>query len=166
MSARLVAISAGDSPTSKTRALAKAALDAGGGGELIDLLELSADGLLGRREDASVAAAVSLAVEAEVLVVATPIYRATYTGALKAFFDRLPTDGLQGVGVVLCATAGSPMHFLALDTGLRPMIASLAGFSVPTTVYVTSADFDDGEPNAAVHRTLQTALAEAERVTG
>jgi FMN reductase len=166
VSARLVAVSAGDSPTSKTRALAKAALDAGGGGELIDLLSLPAEGLLGRIEDADVSSAVALAAGAQVLVVATPIYRATYTGALKAFFDRFPTDGLAGTAVVLTATAGSPLHFLALDTGLRPMIASLAGFSVPTTVYATSADFADGEPNDTIRDLLKKALAEADRVAG
>lgn len=165
MIARLVAVSAGDSPTSKTRALAKAALDIGGGGELIDLLSLSADGLLGRTEDAGVAAAVELAAGAKVLVVATPIYRATYTGALKAFFDRFPTDGLSGTAVVLTATAGSPLHFLALDTGMRPLIASLGGFSVPTTVYATSADFEDGKPGPAIVGALTKALAEAERLS-
>lgn len=164
MNQRLVAVSAGDSPTSKTRALAKAALDIGGGGELIDLLSLSADGLLGRTQDAAVDAAVELAAGAKVLVVATPIYRATYTGALKAFFDRFPTDGLAGTAVVLTATAGGPLHFLALDTGLRPLIASLAGFSVPTTVYATSADFEDGEPTPAINDALKKALAEANRI--
>src|SRR5688572_10170549 len=129
---KLVAVSAGDSPGSKTRALASAALVLSGGGELIDLHELPADALLGRADDDLVADAVAASMAADVLVVATPVYRATYTGALKAFFDRFPYGGLSATAVVLAATAGAAEHFLALDTGLRAMIASLSGWTVPT----------------------------------
>ena len=87
---RLVAVNGADSTTSKTRALVAAAVE-----DIIDLCELSADGLLGRTPDEAVAAAVTKASEADVLVVATPIYRATYTGAVKAFFDRFPPHTLE-----------------------------------------------------------------------
>ena len=90
----LVVVSSGDSPTSKTRALANAAIDLGGGGRLVDLVELPADALLGRRQDQAVDDAVGAASAAAVLVLATPVYRATFNGALKAFLDRFPTDAL------------------------------------------------------------------------
>ena len=152
----LVAISAGDSVGSKTRALAAAA-----GGRLIDLLALPADGLLGRATSAEVDEAVVAASGASMLVVATPVYRATYSGALKAFFDRFATDALRGTAVVLCATAGSRDHFLSLDTGGRALVASLGGWAVPTVVYAVSADFVDGEPGPAVLATLRQVLDEA-----
>ena len=159
--APLVAVSAGDSPASKTRALAAAA-----GGRLIDLLTLPADGLLGRAPSPEVDRADALASSATTLVVATPVYRATYTGALKAFFDRFPTDALRGTAVVLCATAGSRDHYLSLDTGGRSLIASLGGWTVPTVVYAVSADFEDGSPGPALVATLQQALDEAASVSG
>jgi FMN reductase len=157
----VVAVSAGDSPASKTRALAAAA-----GGHLIDLLTLPAEGLLGRAPSAEVDEAVALASSATTLVVATPVYRATYAGALKAFFDRFPTDALRGTAVVLCATAGSRDHYLSLDTGGRALIASLGGWTVPTVVYGVSADFEDGVPGPSLMATLQHALAEAASVSG
>jgi FMN reductase len=162
----LVAVSSGDSATSKTRALATAALEIGGGGLLIDLIDLPADALLGRRQDNAVDAAVAAASSASVLVLATPIYRATFSGALKAFLDRFATDALAHTAVVLAATAGGPTHYLSLDTGGRSVVASLGGWTVPTVVYATSADFDDGRPSEAVTDTLRTALAQARTVSG
>ena len=158
----LVAVSSGDSATSKTRALASAALDLGGGGQLIDLVELPADGLLGRRQDARVDQAVALASAAAVLVLATPIYRATYNGTIKAFLDRFGPDALYRTAVVWAGTAAAPAHFLALDTGGRAVVASLKGWTVPTVVYATAADFTEGRPSEPVLETLRTALGEAQ----
>ena len=162
--APLVAVSAGDSPTSKTRALARSALDIEGGGRLIDLIDLPADALLGRRPDQAVDDAVALASSAGILVLATPVYRATYSGALKAFLDRFATDALVRTAVVLCATAASPAHFLALDTGGRALVASLGGWTVPTVVYATGADFADAAPGPALLEVMGAALAQARLV--
>jgi FMN reductase len=156
----LVAVSSGDSATSKTRALAAAALEIGGGGRLIDLIDLPADALLGRRQDDAVDHAVAAAASASILVLATPIYRATFNGSLKAFLDRFAADSLDRTAVVLAATAGGPTHYLSLDTGGRSAVASLGGWTVPTVVYATSADFEDGRPSAAIVGHLRTALAQ------
>ena len=156
-----MAVSSGDSAASKTRALATAALEAGGGGRLIDLIELSAEGLLGRRPDAGVDDAVAAASAAPVLILATPIYRATYNGTMKAFLDRFSPDALSRTAVVWLGTAAAPGHFLALDTGGRAVVASLKGWTVPTVVYATGADFTDGRPSGAVLDVLQTAIDEA-----
>jgi FMN reductase len=157
----LVVVSSGDSPTSKTRALAGAALDLGGGGRLIDLIDLPADALLGRRRDDSVDDAVAAASTATVLVLATPIYRATFNGTLKAFLDRFPADALSRTAVVLAATAATPAHYLSLDTGGRSVVASLGGWTVPTVVYATGADFTESLPSDAVVAILRTALDQA-----
>jgi FMN reductase len=160
----LVAVSSGDSATSKTRALAAAAVEGRPGGTLIDLLDLPADALLGRRQDPVVDQAVAAASAASVLVLATPVYRATFNGSLKAFLDRFPTDALRHTAVVLAATAAAPSHFLALDTGGRAVVASLGGWTVPTVVYATGSDFEDGRPGASVLGVLATALDEADRL--
>jgi FMN reductase len=156
-----VVVSSGDSPTSKTRALAAAALDLGGEGRLIDLIGLPADALLGRRHDDMVDDAVAAASAATVLVLATPIYRATFNGTLKAFLDRFPADALSRTAVVLAATAATPDHYLSLDTGGRSVVASLGGWTVPTVVYATGADFTDGRPSDPVVAILRTALDQA-----
>jgi FMN reductase len=161
MSGELVVVSSGDSATSKTRALAAAAAELGGGGLLVDLLELPAEALLGRVQDQAVDDAVVAASSAGVLVLATPVYRATYNGALKAFLDRFPTDALARTAVVLVATAASAAHYLALDTSGRAVVASLGGWTVPTVVYATGADFTADGPGPAVLESLSVALGQA-----
>jgi FMN reductase len=157
----LVVVHAGESASSRTRAVALAALDAGGGGELVELSELSAGGLLGRAADPEVEAAVAAASAASILVLASPVYRATVAGALKAFLDRFPTGGLAGVAVVLVATAAVPEHYLSLDTSGRALVASLEGWTVPTVVYATSGEIVDGKVSDAVRERLVKALDEA-----
>jgi FMN reductase len=160
----LVVVHAGESASSRTRAVALAALDAGGGGRLVELSELGADGLLGRADDPQVSEAVAAASAASVLVLASPVYRATVSGAMKAFLDRFPTGALAGTAVVLAATAAVPEHYLALDTSGRALVASLDGWTVPTVVYATSADVVDGELSASVRDRLVRALGEAAAV--
>jgi FMN reductase len=156
---KVVAVSAGESPRSKTHALVRAVTD-----EIIDLSSLSAGGLLGRRPDEAVDAAVARATSADVLVVASPIYRATYTGALKCFFDRFEPGALRGKVVVLVATALIAEHYLALDTGGRALVASLEGTTAPTVVYATRDDFTDGAPSERIVSKLRDAIAEAQRL--
>lgn len=159
----LVAASAGESSASKTTALVRPVVEERKG-ELIELARLSSDGLLGRTGDARVAEAVETASAAGVLIVATPIYRATYTGAMKAFFDRFPPGALRRTAVVLVGTAIAHEHFLALDTSGRALVASLEGWTVPTVVYATHADFVDGEPTDDIITTLRTAVDQAEQL--
>ncbi len=52
---------------------------------LLDLIELPADALLARRRDAAVDAAIAQTTQANILVLGTPVYRASYTGQLKPF---------------------------------------------------------------------------------
>ena len=157
----LVAVSSGDSATSKTRSVAQVALELGGGGTLIDLVDLPADALLGRIQDPAVDDAVAASSEAAILVLATPIYRATFNGTMKAFLDRFGQDALSGTAVIWVGTAAAPGHFLALDTGGRAVVASLKGWTVPTVVYATSSDFSEGRPSQDVERVVRQALDEA-----
>lgn len=64
-------------------------------------------------------------------VIATPTYKASYTGLLKAFLDRYPTRGLAGLTAVPVFTIGSDAHALAVEFTLRPLLVEL-GASVPT----------------------------------
>ncbi len=65
------------------------------------------------------------------VVVASPTYKAAYTGLLKAFLDRYPSNGLSGVVAVPVMTGSSLVHAMAIDTALRPVLVEL-GASVPT----------------------------------
>ena len=135
---------------------------AGQPGELIHLSDLPADALLGRRRDPALDRALALASTVSILVLGTPIYRASFTGQLKAFFDLLPRDALAGSVSGLIASGAVPDHALAIDHALRPLVASLAGLSAAHSVYVTDADlesFPSGPLPASVADRLQ-ALAD------
>jgi FMN reductase len=121
--------------------------------------------LLGRVADPAVEAAVAAATGASRLVLASPVYRATVSGVLKAFLDRFPTGALSGTAVVLAATAAVPQHYLSLDTSGRALVASLDGWTVPTVAYATSADIVDGQVSDELRDRLAKALDEAALVT-
>src|SRR5262245_59095539 len=75
-----------------------------------DLAALPADGLLGRVRATRVDAVLDALLAADLVVVATPIYRATYSGLLKVFLDLLPNAGLAGKVAVPIASGGSLGH--------------------------------------------------------
>lgn len=88
--------------------------------------------------DAAIARAVQAVADADAIVIATPIYKASYTGLLKAFLDLLPQDGLAGKLVLPLATGGGHAHTLALDYALRPVLHALGAKQVFTSIYANA----------------------------
>lgn len=87
----------------------------------------------------SVLAAQEQVAQASVLVVATPVYKAAYSGILKVFLDLLPKTALKGKTVLPLATGGSPHHMLALDYALRPVLQSLGAKHILPGIYATDS---------------------------
>jgi FMN reductase len=85
-----------------------------------------------------IARLLQLVAGADALVVATPVYKAAYSGLLKALLDLLPQEGLAGKLVLPLATGGSQSHMLALDYALRPVLASMAPRSILPSIYATA----------------------------
>ena len=86
---------------------------------------------------------------ASVAVVATPVYKASYTGLLKAFLDRYPTGGLRGVLAVPVVVSASPAHSFVAEHLLRPLLVEL-GASAPTRPFaVTESKLADLDALAA-----------------
>ncbi|MGJ7489906.1 NADPH-dependent FMN reductase [Variovorax sp. ZT4R33] len=77
--------------------------------------------------------------EARVVVIATPVYKAAYSGVLKVLLDLLAQDALKGKTVLPLATGGSPHHMLALDYALRPVLQALAARQILPGVYATDS---------------------------
>ncbi|MEU7861902.1 NAD(P)H-dependent oxidoreductase [Nonomuraea sp. NPDC049141] len=124
-------------PGSRTLGAAVAATDAiaarlghTGARDVIDLSAL-APTLLQPEADASVELALELLTSASVAVVASPTYKATYTGLLKAFLDRLPPNALAGTAALPILVMGHPKHALAVEVHFRPLLVELGAF-VPT----------------------------------
>ncbi|MBT2326737.1 NADPH-dependent FMN reductase [Variovorax paradoxus] len=93
--------------------------------------------LLGEASHPSVQQAVEQVQRADAIVIATPVYKAAYSGVLKVFLDLLPQSALKGKTVLPLATGGSPHHMLALDYALRPVLQSLAARHILPGVYAT-----------------------------
>lgn len=89
--------------------------------------------------DAAIVRATAQVLDADAIVIATPVYKASYTGILKAFLDLLPQDGLDGKLVLPLATGGSQSHMLVLDYALRPVLASLSARFILPGIYATSS---------------------------
>ena len=83
--------------------------------------------------------------EADALVVATPIYAASYSGLFKMLVDVLPKDALRDTPVLLGATGGTARHSLAIDHALRPLFAHLGALVVPVAVFAASEDWGSVE---------------------
>ena len=81
--------------------------------------------------------------QADILVVATPVYRGSYTGLFKHFFDFIHQDALIDKPVLLAATGGSERHALVIDHQLRPLFSFFQARTLPLGVYVTDMDFVD-----------------------
>ncbi|GGO61033.1 NADPH-dependent FMN reductase [Nonomuraea cavernae] len=98
-----------------------------------DLIDLAALGpqLLAVLPAPAVEVALELVAGADLVVVASPTYKGTYTGLLKAFLDRLRPDALAGAVALPLLVMGDPRHALAVEVHLRPLLVEL-GAVVPT----------------------------------
>jgi len=101
-------------------------------------------GALARSQlSAAAESAVAAVEQADLLVVASPVYRATYSGLFKHFFDFVHHDALVDVPVLLAATGGSDRHALVIDHQLRPLFSFFQARTLPIGVYATDRDFVD-----------------------
>lgn len=139
---------------SRTRAagvaLAEAVLGSGGAGadDGVTVIELAplAGGLFSWGDE-GVAAAKRSVLSSDLVVFASPVYKASYTGLLKAFLDQFGRDELGAIATVPLMVGASPAHSLAVESQLRPVLVEI-GASCPTRgVYVleseaAEADFD------------------------
>jgi FMN reductase len=117
--------------------------------EMVDAAPLIFSSLT-RAQASTVGEAIIRSVEtADALIVATPVYRASYTGALKHLFDLVSHQALIGKPIILAATGGSHLHGLVTEHQLRPLLSFFGALTVPTAIYATEADFDGYSLNSA-----------------
>ena len=112
---------------------------------VIDLAEVGAPLLAWG--DPSVADLKAQVLGARALVVASPTYKATYTGLLKLFLDQFDHDELGGLTTVAMMTGGAPNHSLAVLVHLTPVLVEI-GASCPTRgIYLAGPEIDDPAPS-------------------
>lgn len=141
----ILAISGSPSATSKTARIAEYLLNKVVGDDLtgrhLKVRDLSPKALLrGDFSDPRIAEALQAIEQARGIVIATPTYKAAYSGLLKAFLDILPQFGFAGKVVLPCATGGSLAHVLALDYGFRPVLQSMGARHIIQSIFVPEGD--------------------------
>lgn len=89
---------------------------------------------------------------ADAVIAVTPIFKASYTGLFKSFFDALDAEALIGTPVILAATGGTARHSLAIDFAMRPLFAYLQAFVMPTGIFASPHDWAASGENALASR--------------
>jgi FMN reductase len=104
--------------------------------------------------------------EADAVIVATPIYAASYSGLFKMLVDVLPQDALRDTPMLLGATGGTARHSLAIDHALRPLFAHLGALVAPVAVFAASEDWGSTDAGRLGERIERAGRSFAALVTG
>lgn len=99
--------------------------------------------------DPSVAAAKRQVVESHLLIVASPVYKASYTGLLKAFLDQFGRDELGALATVPLMVGAGPAHSLAVETQLRPVLVEVGACCPTRGLYILEGEIADVEGSIA-----------------
>lgn len=174
MARQIIVISAGLSQPSSTRLLADQIAEAvraqvGARGEeaqieVIELrelaIELATTMITGGIPTPRLSEVKNKISAADGLIAVTPVFSASYSGLFKMLFDVLDTDALNGMPVIIAATAGTARHSLVLDHALRPLFSYLRAVIMPTGVFAATEDFGGGEAGKDLARRIQRAATE------
>jgi FMN reductase len=153
---RVAVVTGNPKRASRTQGVALAVADALGATDklVVDLAEYAPR--LFDWSDAELNELTASVAEADISIFASPTYKASFTGLLKAFLDRYGSDGLAGTIAVPVMTGGWPGHLLSVEVHLRPVLVEL-GASVPSRgLYVTEPEF--ASLDAAVGKWAETAV--------
>lgn len=114
----------------------------------LGLRDIPADELIeGHYQGAAAGALRARVAAADAVLISTPVYKASFSGGLKAVLDLLDEKALAGKVVLPIATGGSPAHLLALEYGLKPVLSALGARHILAGVYATDKQVrvdDDG----------------------
>ncbi|MFF7706482.1 NADPH-dependent FMN reductase [Pseudomonas sp. NPDC007930] len=152
----MLVVAIGGSPSTRSRSgvlleRAKAALQAWGV-EVVtfQVRDFDAEDLLHARFNSpAVTRFLDIVERADGLIVATPVYKASFSGALKTLIDLLPERALANKIVLPVATGGSIAHMLAVDYALKPVLAALKAQEMLQGIFADDSQIAYGEGSAA-----------------
>ena len=131
---------------------------------LLRVRDFPAEDLLHARFDSPAVQQLQATVaRADGLVVGTPVYKASLTGALKVLLDLLPERALAHKVVLPLASGGSPAHLLAVDYALKPVLAALKAQEMLPGVFAVDQQirYPEGATPAQLDAELRERLDEA-----
>jgi FMN reductase len=117
-------------------------------------------------DDAAASAAVELVLRADLLVVASPTYKAAYSGLLKAFLDRFGNRALAGASAVPVLLGGADNHRLAVDVHFTPLLQELGALVPVRGLFVLESDVADFDAFASAWADAHAHLLLAASRTG
>jgi|ERR1700722_5801228 len=130
--------------------------------KFLSIRDLPAEALLrANTADPKIAEALSLVESAAGIVIATPIFKAAYSGLLKCMLDILPQFALAGKALLPIATGGSVAHVLALDYGLRPVLQSMGARHIVQSHFIPEKDITVQGDEIVLEETTALPLGEA-----
>ncbi|NHN30622.1 NADPH-dependent FMN reductase [Paenibacillus agricola] len=98
-----------------------------------------------RFDSPSITEANRIIAEADGVVVASPIYKASYTGVFKSFLDLVPQKGLDGKVVLPLAIGGTIAHLLAIDHAFKPVLSALGAHHILSGAFILDSQVLKGE---------------------
>ena len=101
---------------------------------------------------------VAALVAADAVLLGSPVYRGSFTGALKNLLDLCPVDALRSKPVGILAMGATSHHYLGVDWHLRAVLAWFGALVAPTSVYLESSHFQEGKLADAGARAAVDAL--------
>ena len=142
MSGKIIGIVGSLSRPSRTRALVDAAIRRATtrfdlAGVVYDLGDFGPSlGASARASELSTTAQIILetVLTADALILASPVYKGSYTGLFKHLFDLIDPAALAGKPVLLAATGGSDRHALVIEHQLRPLLGFFEAQTLATGV--------------------------------
>lgn len=144
---RFVAFSGSWSQPSRTRNLVteaarRAVARFGGQAHVFDIGDLGPDfGTMRAPADGAYRRHLEAFLQADALIVASPVYKGSYTGLFKHFIDLLEPTALTGKPVLLAASGGGDRHALVIEHQLRPVFGFFEAHTLATGLYVSPSDF-------------------------
>lgn len=167
---KIVAVSGSLGRPSRTTALIDALLDGIGAARAIEVHRVELAEIAGQVGSVvsskdlpgDLAAHIKAIESADALVVATPVYRGSYTGLFKHLFDLVDHESLVDVPVLLAASGGSERHALVIDHQLRPLFSFFQAVTLPIGVYATDSDFTNYKvSNESLKQRIDLAVSRA-----
>lgn len=163
---RLVAIVGSVTPPGRLRRAVDEAAErlqgrGGADAQVIDLAEVTLGFADGRPPEAfgdDSAATVEAIASADAVLLATPVYRGSFTGSLKNLIDLTPIEALRGKPTAIVAMGATTHHFLGADRHLRDVLTFFGALVTPVSVYLSSADFVNGAPSPEASADLDLLL--------
>jgi FMN reductase len=126
---------------------------------VVSVRDLPARALLeGDTGDPAIVDVAAAIAAADGVLVASPVYKASFSGVLKALLDLLPQWAFAGKVVLPVLVGGAPGHALAVDYALRPVLSTLGADHVMQGAFLLDKDIERTRDGIRLHAHGRSAL--------